>query len=99
MKIVISSILISLLPFAASAQSNFYEGANIFVCLSKGGSCKARVIRVGSDTIHIEYSESCQIEYGAGKLKFGLFGLADIEAGDKEWVEKSQTGRWSTDCP
>lgn len=99
MNIVISSILISLLPFVASAQSSFREGTNIFVCLPKGGSCKARVIRVGSDTIHVEYSESCQIEYGVGNLTFGLFGLADIEAGDQEWVEKSQAGRWSTDCP
>lgn len=99
MKIVLLSVALCALSLASTAQSRFYNGQYVFVCLPSAGSCKARIVREGRDSALVRYMEDCKVERGIGSVSFGLFGLFDKEVGMEEWISKEEVQTNARDCP
>lgn len=99
MKVFLLSIALCALPLASSAQSRFYDGQQVFVCLPPAGSCKARIVREGRDSALVRYIEDCQVEKGIGSVRFGLFGMFNKETDAEEWISKEEVQRDARDCP
>ena len=92
-KMKLNKLLICLAVFAPSyaTSATQSEGDTVYMCMKNGGSCKATVIRVGSDKIHIEWLETC-------KVPGSLFGIGDLHKGDTLWVHYSNAKSSSRRC-
>jgi hypothetical protein len=68
------------------------EGQTVYVCLAGGfGSCKATVLREGSEKTKVQWLESC-------KTKSSFLGLGGFKEGNQEWVTKSAVKSHSYHC-